>query len=119
MSLVAFSERWYNTCKWYASGPSFVGSLAPDGALLSQVIRRPHSPSVRPMLERQGKANRRIVETVDGQPFDIFVDFGLGARVLANFGTQRAKTLAQSSPLCAEYALDSQDRVARLRAGLT
>jgi hypothetical protein len=71
----------------------------------------------RHVLRRTGQKTPLIREQVDGKPFDIYVDFALGARVLANFSTPSSIQLAKASPLCREYN-DNRERLARLRAGI-
>jgi hypothetical protein len=40
---------------------------------------------------------------VYARPFDIYVEFGLGARVMKQFGTMTAKAISAASPLNANY----------------
>jgi hypothetical protein len=101
------------------TGPPFTGSVTERGVVTSKAIKsckRPYAVGNRPTLNRLSK-KPPITEQVDGKPFDIYVDFGLGARVLANFSTPNSVQLAKASPLCQEYA-ENRERLARLRAGI-
>lgn len=79
--------------------------------------RVPLAPSTRESLPRASKRSR-VREIVHARPFDIYVEFGLGARVLALYGTRQAFEVAKRSPLCARRYEGQTDRVARTRASL-
>lgn len=71
----------------------------------------------REYLTRSG-AIERSAQVVHGRPFDIYVEYGQGARVLARFGTEMAREISKKSPLCRAYQ-QQRDALARRRAGLS
>jgi hypothetical protein len=40
---------------------------------------------------------------LDARPFDIYVEFGLGARVMKLYGTAMARSVSAASPLTSNY----------------
>jgi hypothetical protein len=52
-----------------------------------------------------GRQARLSIEeiVVNARPFDIYVEFGMGARVMQRFGSKSAKKISQDSPLTSNY----------------
>jgi hypothetical protein len=70
-----------------------------------------------------GQGRARLEESMvelDARPFDIYVEFGLGARVMMLYGTAMARSVSAASPLTSNYRTHREmDRdVARERASM-
>jgi hypothetical protein len=82
-------------------------SGVPHGALRSvaitstfQIVGRQRSNP-----PRRGRTSQPLTELaeVHARPFDIYVEFGLGARIMKLFGTVEAKEISRASPLTSNY----------------
>lgn len=72
----------------------------------------------RAFLPRASKSARlEAGPIVHGRPFDIYVEYGLGARLLSLYGTATALAKSQKSPLCVAYGQQPEQRAFQ-RAGL-
>jgi hypothetical protein len=75
-----------------------------------------------------GRPEQALVDQIEvnARPFDIYVEFGLGARIMGLYGTTPAKDISRNSPLTSNYATYVQgkatqreaDRIARARADM-
>lgn len=84
--------------------------------IVDYIQQQPRAPT-RESLPRPHKTPRREAgPVVHGRPFDIYVEFALGARVLALYGSTSAWDKAKESPLCS--ADWQSEQRARRRAGL-
>lgn len=113
--LSGFGAKMINLCASYPEVPQDHQRVA--NRLCSAEIKDSAQPALRERqdLVRNFKRPVQVVQVVHGH---IYVEFSLGANVLARFGTELARETSKKSPLCRAYQ-QQKNALARRRAGLS